>query len=144
MVIIPFHSFAHITSPGDQRKALARIQKHLMPSGTFICTLRNPNVRQKEIDGQLRFFGKDPLPATQGTQLFRGVENNQDDDNRIVDAMQFEEYDAKGVLKAKRFFELHFRLSQKDEFEELAKVAGFNKKAFYGDYAYSVFGVAHS
>jgi SAM-dependent methyltransferase len=140
MIIIPFHSFAHITSPDDQQKALAKIQKHLLPSGTFICTLGNPNVRQKEVDGQLRFFRKYPLPATQGTLLFWGVGNNNDDDNQIVEAMQFyEEYDAKGVLKSKRLLELHFRLSQKDEFEELAKAAGFKVKAFYGDYAYSAF-----
>ncbi|HEX2995144.1 MAG TPA: class I SAM-dependent methyltransferase, partial [Anaerolineales bacterium] len=29
MAIIPFHSFAHITSPQDQRKALERIHAHL-------------------------------------------------------------------------------------------------------------------
>ncbi len=140
MIIIPFHSFAHITSPTDQRKALAKIQKHLLPGGTFICTLGNPNVRQKEVDGQLRFFRKYPLPATQGVLLFWGVENNNDDDNQIVEAMQFyEEYDAQGILKSKRLLELHFRLSQKDEFEELAKTAGFKVKAFYGDYDYSAF-----
>jgi len=52
--------------------------------------------------------------------------------------MQFyEEYDAKGILQSKRLLELHFRLSQKDEFEELAKAAGFKVKALYGDYDYS-------
>ena len=54
--------------------------------------------------------------------------------------MQFyEEYDAKGVLRSKRLLELHFRLSSRDEFEELAKAAGFKVKAFYGDYSYSEF-----
>ena len=138
MVIIPFHSFAHITSVDDQRKALARIHQHLLPGGTFICTLGNPNVRQKAVDGQLRLFRKYPLPETQGTLLLWIVENYNADDNQVVEALQFyEEYDAKGVLKSKRLLELHFRLSRKDEFEALAKTAGFKVKALYGDYAYS-------
>ncbi len=35
MVIIPFHSFAHILSPADQKRALVRIREHLVPGGTF-------------------------------------------------------------------------------------------------------------
>ena len=61
MIIIPFHSFAHIVSADDQRKTLRRIQRHLLPGGIFICTLGNPARRQKWIDGQLRLFRKYPL-----------------------------------------------------------------------------------
>lgn len=138
MIIIPFHSFAHITSIEGQRKALARIQQHLLPGGTFICTLGNPNLRQKTVDGQLRMFRKYPLPDANGTLLLWIVENYAANDKAIVEAMQFyEEYDAQGVLKSKRVLELHFRLSRKEEFEEFAKAAGFKIKAVYGDYAYS-------
>jgi len=140
MIIIPFHSFAHIASPDDQQKALSRIHQHLSPGGTFICTLGNPILRQQTVDGQLRLFRKYPLTDEQGTMLLWIVENNNPDDNQIVEAMQFfEEYDAKGVLKSKRLLELLFRLTRKDEFEELAKAAGFKVKAFYGDYSYSEF-----
>jgi SAM-dependent methyltransferase len=140
MVIIPFSSFAHITSPDDQRKALAHIRQHLISGGTFICTLGNPKLRQKSVDGQLRLFRKYPLPDTQGQLLLWISEDISDDDEQVVEAMQFyEEYDAKGVLQSKRLLELHFRLSQKDEFEEIAKAAGFKVKALYGDYAYSEF-----
>ena len=140
MVIIPFSSFAHITSPDDQRKALAHIRQHLIPGGIFICTLGNPKLRQKAVDGQLRLFRTYPLPDTQGQLLLWISEDISDDDEQVVEAMQlYEEYDAKGVLQSKRLLELHFRLSQKDEFEELAKAAGFKVKALYGDYAYSEF-----
>jgi SAM-dependent methyltransferase len=140
MIIIPFHSFAHITSPDDQRKALACIQQHLLPGGTFICTLGNPNIRQKAVDGQLRLLRKYPLPDTQGALLLWVVENHNSDDHQIVEALQFyEEYDGKGVLRSKRLLELHFRLTSRAEFEELAKEAGFTLKALYGDYAYAEF-----
>jgi hypothetical protein len=68
------------------------------------------------------------------------VENKNDADPQVVEALQFyEEYDAKGVLKSKRLLELHFRLTRKEEFGELAKAAGFQVKVFYGDYSYSGF-----
>jgi SAM-dependent methyltransferase len=139
MVIIPFHSFAHITSPDDQRKALAKIQQHLLPSGTFICTLGNPKVRQQAVTGQLRLLRTYPLPDN-GKLLLWVLENNDEDDEQVVEAKQFyEEYDANGVLRSKRLLELHFRLSHRDEFEELVKAAGFKVKAFYGDYVWSEF-----
>ena len=140
MIIIPFHSFAHIVSPGDQRRALDRIHRHLLPGGTFICTLGNPALRQKTVDGQLRLFRKYPLQDGQGSLLLWIREEFDPNNNQIVEAMQFfEEYDAKGILKSKRLMGLHFRLSGKNEFEGLAKTAGFKVKAFYGDYSYAEF-----
>jgi SAM-dependent methyltransferase len=139
MVIIPFHSFAHITSPDDQRKALTRIQRHLLPGGMFICTLGNPKIRQQAVTGQLRLLRTYPLPDT-GKLLLWVLENNDDEDEQIVEAKQFyEEYDANGVLRSKRLLELHFRFTQRDKFEELVKAAGFKVKAFYGDYSWSEF-----
>jgi len=140
VIIIPYYSFAHITSPDAQRKALTRIRQHLLPGGTFICTLQNPELRQREVDGQLQYYKRYPLPDTRGALLLWSVENLNEDDNQVVEIMQFyEEYDAKGVLKSKRLLEVHFRLSRKDEFEELAKAAGFHVRGLYGDYSYSEF-----
>ncbi len=135
LIIIPYSSFAHITSPDDQRRALARIQQHLSPGGTFICTLPNPDLRRKDVDGQLQFAGRYALPDTQGALLLWSLEDFSEEDKQVVEAMQFyEEYDANGALKLKRLMEVHFRLSSRDEFEELAIAAGFKVRAFYGDY----------
>ncbi len=124
MIIIPFHSFAHLTSREDQQKSLARIYNHLLPGGTFICTLGNPELRQKDVDGQLRLFRTYELPD-EATLLLWIAEKNNEEDEQIVEAMQFyEEYDKHGVLVTKRLLELHFRLSDRDEFEDLAKDAG--------------------
>jgi len=140
MVIIPFSSFAHLTSPADQRKALERIYQHLLPGGTFLCTLGNPAVRQQAVDGQMRLFRKYPLTDPPGTLLLWIRENTDPDDPQVVEAMQFyEEYDGKGVLTMKRLLELHFRLTPRDEFEQLARQAGFTVRAFYGDYARAAF-----
>jgi SAM-dependent methyltransferase len=140
MIIIPFHSFAHNVSRPDQRQALERIYRHLLPGGTFILTLGNPARRRETIDGQLRLFRKYPLENGRGSLLLWIKEDIQPGDHQIVEAMQFyEEYDVKGVLRSKRLMELHFRLSHKNDIEELAAAAGFKVKALYGDYSYAEF-----
>ncbi|MBN2115056.1 MAG: class I SAM-dependent methyltransferase [Anaerolineales bacterium] len=139
MIIIPFHSFAHITSPQDQRKALGRIHKHLSPGGTFICTLGNPAARKQAVNGQLRLIRTYSL-ADGCILLLWTLEDFSAEDPQVVEAMQFyEEYDAGGVMRSKKLMELHFRLSGRDEFEELAAAAGFKVKSFYGDYAWAEF-----
>lgn len=140
MVIIPFHSFAHIVSPDNQRKALQRIRQHLLPGGTFICTLGNPAVRKQAVDGQMRLFRKYPLENESGALLLWIAEKFDPADGQVVNALQFfEEYDDRGVLKAKRLLELHFRLTTREAFESMARAAGFEIQALYGDYEYSEF-----
>lgn len=140
MVIIPFHSFAHLTERSQQRTALERIRQHLAPGGKFICTLRNPRVRGKDIDGQLRLVGRYPLPESGGALLLWIVENFSEADKRVVQAVQlYEEYNARGVLRSKRMLELKFRLTERAEFEELAAATGFRVQAFYGDYSRAPF-----
>lgn len=145
MVIIPFHSFSHITSLDDQKQVLRRIQQHLAPGGTFICTLGNPKVRQKAVDGQYHLLRKYPIPDIQGTLLLWVVENFSASDPQVVEALQlYEQYDRKGTLKSKRLLELHFRLTSKETFEALAEEAGFKVKALYGDYSYAEFNAESS
>lgn len=136
MVIIPFHSFAHIVSVEDQRAALDGIRQHLKPGGRFICTLRNPAVRRADVDGQLHLVNQYRLPAGDGMLLWWTVESYADEDRRIVEAHQFyEEYDGSGHLRRKRLLTLHFCLPTRQEFESLACAAGFQVQALYGDYS---------
>jgi SAM-dependent methyltransferase len=143
LIFIPFHSFAELPSPEDQRQTLARISEHLADNGRFICTLHNPRVRLKRVDGQLRSWGKYPF-KDHGTLLFWGLEN-YDSDTHLVNGWEFfEEYDSNGILRSKRAVELHFRVVEKQEFEDLAKATGFKVVALYGDYACSTFDEATS
>ncbi|HEX9027913.1 MAG TPA: class I SAM-dependent methyltransferase, partial [Anaerolineales bacterium] len=140
LILIPFHSFAHIVSVDDQRRVLDRIRQHLTPGGRFICTLGNPAIRRQAVDGVLRLVTKNALPGGKGTLLLLILEEFDPVDDHIVQAMEFfEEYDFEGKLLSKRLMELRFRLSSKDEFEELARLAGFQVQALYGDYARAPF-----
>ncbi len=139
LIFIPFHSFAELLTTSDQRKTLDRVQKHLSDRGRFICTLHNPTVRLKHVDGQLRLWGNHPLAQRCGSLLFWGMEN-YDSDAHIVNGFEFfEEYDPSGILRTKRMVELHFRIVEKNEFAELAGAAGFRVAALYGDYGCSEF-----
>lgn len=139
MVIIPFSSFAHVTSPQAQRKALERIHQHLHLGGTFICTLGNPALRKQAINSQLRLFRTYPLEGG-GSLLLWILEDFSSEDPQVVEARQFyEEYDANGTMTSKKCIELHFRLSDRNEFERMAQETGFKIKALYGDFTYAKF-----
>ncbi len=144
LVIIPFHSFAELVSPLNQRAALVCINKHLADTGRFICTLHNPHARLQSVTGQIRLIGKYPLAESKGTLLLWSLEN-YDSGNHVVKGIQlYEEYDTKGVMLSKRVLEIQFYLHQKDEFEKLATSAGFKVTALYGDYSYSAFNETRS
>jgi len=134
-IIVPFHSFAHIADPVEQRKALDRIYRHLSPGGNFICTLGNPAIRRQSVDGKLRMYREYPLEDGRGTLLLWLLEHFDSTDDQIVNTFEFfEEYDQRGILHCKRLIKLRFRLSDREEFEELAGSAGFKVDAFYGNY----------
>ena len=57
LVIIPFNSFMELTSPDAQQKTLGEVHRVLSQQGTFICTLHNPSVRARSLDGEARLLG---------------------------------------------------------------------------------------
>ncbi|RJP74476.1 MAG: class I SAM-dependent methyltransferase [Candidatus Zixiibacteriota bacterium] len=142
LVILPFHSFAELLSPEDQLQALRRIHTHLKPGGRFICSLHNPAVRTRKMDGTLRLWGQ--YPREDGRLLFWGAETYDPGTGLASGVELFEEYDAAGVLRAKRAVELRFRLVERAEFEAMATVTGFAVAALYGSYSYAEFDEASS
>ncbi len=142
LVIIPFQAFPELTSEQDQLSALRAIREHLAPGGTFICTLHNPAVRMKSVDNQLRLAGRFPLGVH---TLFVWLLQRAKPDGGLIEVLEFfEEYDADGMLCAKRFSELEFHLMEKTVFETLIAAAGFEVVHLYGDYASAPFDEATS
>jgi SAM-dependent methyltransferase len=136
-IILPFHSFAELLTTSDQRDTLAGVYHHLADGGQFICTMHNPKIRLKSVDGQLRLWGRYPLAEKEGTLLLWGLENFNAEDYVISGLEFFEAYDQRGVMRSRSYLEFHFSLLEKDEFEELALTAGFTIEAVYGDYTYT-------
>ena len=139
LVIIPFNSFSELLSRQDQRSTLKSIYNHLREGGQLICTLHNPNVRLKFVDGSLRLEGKYSLEKQQ--LLFWGLEKQRPNQNLcIIERTQFYEiYDQHGYLQSKRLLDMQFCLIQKQEFEKMAQEMNYKIVAVYGDYSYSEF-----
>lgn len=137
-IIIPFQAFPELTDEADQRQALERIRAHLADDGLFICTLHNPKVRLKSVDNQLRLVGRHALDD--GGQLHVWLLQRHDPHTQTVEVLEFfEDYDAQGVLRSKRYSPLEFHLLEKEAFEHLIDAAGFEVVNLYGDYAYAPF-----
>ena len=135
LAILPFQSFAELLAPEDQGAALAAIAAHLTVGGRFICTLHNPRVRRRTIDGQLRLLGTFPLADRAATLLLWSLQRHVPDEPALVQAVQlYEVYDADGRLEEKRWLDARFRLVERAEFETVAPAAGFRVAALYGDY----------
>ncbi len=138
LIFIPFHSFAEIGDPAQERKALQAIRTHLSPTGRFICTLHNPSWRLKWVTGQRRKLGDFPL--SDGNLLTLSSVENYDSVSGCVNGTQFYEvrsYD--GTVAAHMAVDLHFRLHSCCEFQSLAEAAGFVPVHLYGDYSYAPF-----
>ena len=139
LIIIPFNAFGEFADPVAQEMTLATIRSHLTDSGRLICTLHNPQVRLKIIDGQVHLRGKYALPDGQG-MLFLSTWENYDAGTHLVTGAQFYElYDRGGVMQSKRCVELRFYLHTRETFESLAQSQGFRVVALYGDYERAAF-----
>ncbi len=103
LIVLPFQAFPELTKEADQQQALERIRAHLSDNGRFICTLHNPRVRLKSVDGQLRLAGKFAL---EDGHMFVWLQQKFIPETRLVKVLEFfEDYDANGVMHSKRWSE---------------------------------------
>ena len=135
LAIFPFQSFMELVGKENQFKALLAIYRSLEPKGRFICTMHNPLIRRRSVDGTSRLVGK--FPKGNGMLVVSGFEKNG---TPVVDRSQLlEYYNESGVLEWKRLLEMQFEFIEKEAFETMAKRNGFRLSALYGDYDRSPF-----
>lgn len=138
LIMLPFNSLSEIVDKEKHQKTLNGINQHLSDKGVFICTMHNPQIRLKTIDGVLRFMGKYHL-ENERTLVMTYV-FNYNKDTQIVSGLQFYEvYDKANTLIWKRNLDVNFYLFEKEEFERLIEHSGFKVVDLYGDYSYSSF-----
>lgn len=138
-ILLPFQSFTELLSPEAQQQALVRIHQHLSPEGQFICSLHNPQVRLRTVDGRLKLRNRHALPNAQGSLMLWTMET-YDPELKQVHGLQFiETYNLQGILQSKRFMDIKFSILEKETFETLIQDTGFKILALYGDYTYGEF-----
>ena len=138
LIIIPFNSFSEIAEPESQLMALQAIRLHLLDGGRFICTLHNPPVRLKLVDGQSHERGKFPLPD--GRWLTLASVERYDLARQLIEGEQCYEINSEdGKARESWNMDIRFCLHSKESFEKLAVEAGFRILRLYGDYQRAAF-----
>ena len=140
LALLPFQSFMEIVGEERQRQALSAVFACLAPGGRFICTMHNPAVRRRQVDGVTRMVGR--FPTEEGTLVVSGVEQGGDP---VVRRLQFFEfYGSDAQLRWKQVLPMEFELIEHDRFESMAREAGFSVVQLFGNYDRSPFEAAQS
>ncbi len=130
LAILPFQSFMEIVGQENQLEVLLRTYRSLIRGGTFICTMHNPAVRKRSVDGVLRYVGH--FRTESGVLAVSGVETGG---NPVVERFQyFEMYDGAGVMQSKSLLRMEFEFIGKDQFRKMAESVGFKVLELWGSY----------
>nr|WP_321461142.1 class I SAM-dependent methyltransferase [uncultured Cohaesibacter sp.] len=130
MAILPFQSFMELTGREKQLNALYAIHKALRPGGIFYCTMHNPAIRKKSVDGIVRAVGT--FQTEDGYLVVSGFETAG---NPVVRRSQFLDfYDAGGHWLRRQLLPMEFELIGQESFEAMATLAGFQVSGLFGDY----------
>lgn len=139
LIIIPFNAFAEITDPAAQQQMLATIRIHLTAQGRLICTLHNPAIRLRNIDGQVHLRGHYALPDKQGTLSLSSLERYDPTTHLVTGAQFYEVRGPDGAQRSQWSMDLKFCLHTSETFRALVSAQGYRVVAVYGDYGRSAF-----
>ncbi len=142
MIFIPFNSFSEILDGKKQYQCLTRARSHLAARGEFVCTLHNPRIRAAGLDGSECVLGTFQISSGSLVVKYRIA---YDSSSRLAHGFQYYEFfDERGRSTDKRSLEVNFLLPGKEEFEDLARSAGFEVAELYGNYDYARFDQSNS
>jgi SAM-dependent methyltransferase len=133
LAFIPFNSFSELTAVEDQHQALAELNRVLMADGQLICTLHNPEVRIRSLDGRERLLGRYALEGERELEIrVTGVLTGA---TGMAQSRQvFRVYDRSGELVTEQLQVVHFALITQESFADLARCNGFDVVQLAGDY----------
>ena len=130
LAILPFQSFMELVGREKQLNCLRSVYRALIPGGRFYCTMHNPEIRRRTVDGVLRGIGS--FEHGQGTIVVSGFETGG---NPIVQRSQMiERFDGSGRLESRIHQPMEFEMIEESTFRDLAKEADFEVVAVYGGY----------
>jgi hypothetical protein len=138
LILFPFNSFSEIPDAVQQGCALQSTRLHLGEGGKFICTLHNPAVRLKQVDGQTRLRGRFALPEG-GVLALYSTERYDPATGLVTGEQTYELCDAAGKIGETFSIALCFMLHSKDSFENLLRSQGFGVVDLFGDYSCSAY-----
>lgn len=133
LVIVPFNSLAEVIERDDRRLLMAEVWRALIPGGRFVCTLHNPVVRLRTLDGRQRELGSFELPD--GGRLEVSVTGTVGTKSGVATSDQiFRRFNRKGKLLEERRQSVRFGMVARSEVELMAERQGFRMVELVGDY----------
>jgi len=138
LIIIPFNSFSEVIDTRLRGQALEGIYRHLEEDGRFICTMHNPLIRSRTMDGTEQTLGEFPMDGG-GSVRVRTI-LSYDSSAHIGHGKQlYDIFDEEKHLLEERSLDVSFCLFSKHEAEALFRAAGFEVANLYGNYDRSPF-----
>ncbi len=130
IAILPFQSFMELVGKEKQQNTLRSAHRALVQNGRFYCTMHNPAIRRKSVDGVLRGVGT--FTYGHGTVVVSGFETGG---NPVVRRSQFiERFDKTGRMESRLLQPMEFAMIEDGTFRAMAIEAGFEVNAVFGDY----------
>ncbi|MCL2509262.1 MAG: class I SAM-dependent methyltransferase [Oscillospiraceae bacterium] len=138
LAIIARSGFMHLTTPGEQRKALLNIREHLLPGGILTLNTFAPNIELQY--GQIKTspddytFRLEYVNADgQREKIYNAI--SYDPVTQVMSGdWKFETLGGDGEVIETRIRPLKMRQTYKTEMEYLIELSGFEIVSVYGDY----------
>lgn len=134
-ILLPFQGLSELVSEDDQRHLLRAVAQRLSPAGIFVCSLHNPRVRRRTLDGRWQELGVFPRPG--GGALHLAMRGEPIPGTKTVAGKQriaVREND--GATSGEDIVvELRFSLPEPDDLERWAEEAGLVLRHRWGDFA---------
>jgi SAM-dependent methyltransferase len=135
LVLWPFHGLSELSETEEQRTAVEEARRVMAPEGRFVCTLHNPEVRLRSIDGEWHRLGTIDPAEGRGKIVFSS-RFEFDPGSRLVSGVQrFEELDEEGKLLEERSIPILFSLPSRSSFETMIENVGLEVQQFFGSYS---------
>ena len=142
LVMLPFRSFQHLLTPGDQRVALARMRAHLQPGGRLVLDLFNPSLPMLADERLLRVPFPEPSFTMPDGRVVRRtsriVERDWVNQTQTVELSHEVTWPDGRVETSAGTMTLRYLFRY--EVEYLVECSGLRVDAVYGDYDRSPFG----
>lgn len=137
LVLIPFRAFQHLKTPGEQRRCLECVRRHLSKGGRFIVDLFDPRLEFCLPKNHAAPKRRDEArnPAT-GRKVSISVKNRRNDPlaQMLSETWVHTERDGRGRVVRRTQEKLAIRWTYRWEMRYLLELTGFRVLASYGDF----------
>lgn len=131
LVVIPFNSLGEVVEASKRAAVIRELRRVLVPDGRAVITLHNPACRRQTLDAQVHQLGRFALDRTQLEVLVRG---RLISDNIAESEQTYRVLDSRNHVLEERRLTLRFALPDAASLTAMARDAGMELQAIYGDY----------